>query len=417
MSHRIRAVVHTTQASTSLALERPLEGALAPGEALHAHYHGPEGLLLLRERPGVTGALAGSLSTFSLAELLGLLVGSLRTGRLHLQSGGVRKAVAFRDGQVVFAASSEPHERLGAVLVRLGLVPPEALREALAEGTSSERVGQVLVRKGQLSSSALYSAMTFLAREVLIDLFALEDGDFLFLEGSTPVEDALRLPERTRDLVLLGIKRGEALARLRRKLPRDTRLLAGARRPEAEEAGLVAALTAGTLGEARAQYDGSEHAFLTEVSGLLEAGVVALPPPLPLAGRPRAAPGALTPMYGILPAPASAADRYGALIRAICGALREAGQGLESLRDFLATPSEGLEDAFRGVTLSEAGELDVGRVLENLEGGGPALSRARALEALDLFAAFALFSAKNALPPERAAALDARFRALQAEGT
>lgn len=408
---RHRAHVHPSGDSATLVLDRPLGQRLEPGAPLLARFHGPEGLLLLREHPEATGALSGTLSTLSIGELLGVLVGGLRSGRLHLQSpSGARRTVVLRDGQVVFATSSERHERLGPVLVQLGMVTQEQLQEALGELAPGERVGQVLVRLGLLTPAGLYSAMTFLVREVFLNLFEHEQGDFLFLEGGAPPEDALKLAERTRDLVLLGLKRAEALARLRQRLPPDARLTAGARAPEPHEAPLVSQVLAGPLETARLSYDGSELAFLTEVAALLDGGVVAPPAAV--------APGALTPVYGAHgPAPFTATERYAALIRAICAALLEAGQDLAPLRHFLSAPTEGLEDVLAGVTLSDEGELDVDRVLGNVRSGGPALARAMALEALDAFASFALFSAKNALPPERAAALDARFRAIQAEGT
>ena len=60
-------------------------------------------------------------------EVFAHILSGIRSGQLIVQHGPVRRTVTFRDGQVVFATSSERYERLGAVLVRLGLLTPEQL--------------------------------------------------------------------------------------------------------------------------------------------------------------------------------------------------------------------------------------------------------------------------------------------------
>jgi hypothetical protein len=63
---------------------------------------------------------------------------------------------------------------------------------------------------------------------------------------------------------------------------------------------------------------------------------------------------------------------------------------------------------FAGVHFTPDGELDVGRVLDNVNASGAyqgAAARARALEALEELLAFALFEAKNRLPRPEAEAL------------
>jgi len=65
------------------------------------------------------------------------------------------------------------------------------------------------------------------------------------------------------------------------------------------------------------------------------------------------------------------------------------------------------------VSLSEAGVLDVERIAQNVAAREPVLARARTLEALDAFVAYALFSARNLLSAEQSAALAQAYRALQ----
>src|SRR6185295_11398239 len=113
-------------------------------------------------------------------------------------SGAVRKTVTFRDAQVIFAASSERHERLGSLLLREGMVSAEGVKAGLAQVTPVVKLGQALVRQGALTEAALYKAMTLLVREVVLELFVLTEGSFLFLEGKVHPPDSLKLSERTR---------------------------------------------------------------------------------------------------------------------------------------------------------------------------------------------------------------------------
>ena len=54
-----------------LELERPLTASLTPGQPLAAHFHSPEGVVLLREPTSVGGFFAGSLRSISVEEVLG----------------------------------------------------------------------------------------------------------------------------------------------------------------------------------------------------------------------------------------------------------------------------------------------------------------------------------------------------------
>jgi hypothetical protein len=172
--------------AASLELELPLAAGLTPAHPLESWFHGPEGMVLLQEQSGAGGFLAGSLGTLSVEEVFAHVLTGIRSGLLAVQHGTVRRTVSFRDGQVVFATSTQRWERLGAVLLRLGLLTQAQLTQALSRVTPSRRIGQVLTSEGLVSEAHLYSAMTYVVREVVLGLFELTEGSFLFLEGPAP---------------------------------------------------------------------------------------------------------------------------------------------------------------------------------------------------------------------------------------
>lgn len=392
-----KAVVEGPGGAPGISLDPELAADLKPGASLDAISYGPDGLLLLRPGASLNGYYAGSLVSVSLAEVFSHVVAGIRTGRLVVGFGNTRKTVSFRNGQVTFATSTESHERLGSALVRLRVLTRPELEAALREVRPGRRLGQVLTQTGKLKPAALYAAMTFLVREITVDLFQMASGEFLFLEGAQPSEDMLRLPERTKDLVLEGIRRGDETALLRRRFRPELRVRRGKVEPSPERAGVLARLEAGPqeLGALRTGFEGSDHAFLSWVDEALKSGELE----------------EVTQSRIVVPRPPKPEARttlqlYAQLIETIATALIVAGRDLSPLRSFLDEPQPGTEQAFVGVTLSDEGELDVDKVSQNLSSLGPVIGRARTYEALNAFASYALFAAKNHLPAELAASLD-----------
>jgi hypothetical protein len=405
---RPKATPRITGEAVALDLERPLAAGLSPLRPLSAHFHAPEGMILLREPPDLIGYFAGNLGSLFMEDVFSYVLSGIRSGQLVVQQGALRRTVSFRDGQVVFATSTERYERLGAVIVQLGLISSDQLLHAVSLVTPSRRLGQVLVTEGLVSESNLYNAMTFLVREVVLNLFEMMEGNFLFLETQPPVADVVKLPERTRDLVIQGIKRGEATNRMRRLYPEDTRVVAGPHAaPPGEEALFARARQGVTLKELRPAYEGSIHAFLSWVEERLGTGELVIEP------LPEAAAVAGSLDWGPAPETLGPEDRYNLLLSLVYRALQEVGRDVNMLSSFLDSPPAGLEDAYAGVTLDAEGRVDVALIRTNVASGDEALSRALTLEALDAFVSYALFTAQNALPPDIAGQLSLTYRALQ----
>ncbi len=397
--------VAVTAAGESFRVELPKAAGLKVGE-LAAVAHGPEALVLLKESALAGGYFAGTLGAMSIAEAISHILSGIRSGKLVVSARGGRKTVSFKDAQIVFASSTQVHERFGHKLVRLGLIQPDQLATALKEVKPGAKLGQVLRKHGWVKASALYSAMTELVREIVLNLFELTEGDFIFLEGPHGGEDAVKLPGKVRDLILEGVKRSEMTHLWRARLPPHLRLLLTGEAQTAEERVLFPLVGAGgaSVSALEAKFEGSAFAFLSTVSGALTRGALAVE---------TVAPAAAPKAPSATPAPSSPLDRYGALIKAICQALLAAGQPLADLQSFLSDPLPGMEKAFEGVTLKDDGQMDLPRVMQNATRADPRLGKVKAYEALEAFVSYALFSAKNALPPELAESLNRDFRRLQ----
>jgi hypothetical protein len=385
------------QAELEVSKEIADRAGLRPGDELQAF--APGGNLLLVTREGARrGYFAGSLEALSLAEIFGFLCSAIRSGSLVLQSpGGVRRKILLHEGQVTFAASSEISERLGPVLLRHGMVDPEKLKSCEPRVNAGNKLGKLLIDTGALTPAQLYKGVQLQVREIVLAAFLEVQGDFAFIESEGLAPDAVKLPDRTRDLVIEGMNRADQVAKLRLRLdPAASPARAeDAEPPQVPEILAVWEKIDGTRSVrevVRASRLG-EWAALRALDDLVRLGLVQ---PLPV--TPAAAPTA-TVRPGESPA-----KLYRMAIRRICEELRAAGaEG--RLFSFFSTP-EGREGIFKGVHLNEQGELDTEALLTNAQRlySGP-MARARAMEALEAFVAFALFDARNALPDADAAAL------------
>jgi hypothetical protein len=310
---------------------------------------------------------AGSLGALTVPEVVQFVFSSLKTGVLLLSFGDGdapredlpgalrRKSIYFRDGQVVFASSSEAKDRLGEVLAASGQVSADDLERCLRLVRSGRPLGQALVDEGVLTAGQLYEAIGAQVREIFLGCFLETAGEFAFLEGSHDEQSQVKLPERTRDLILQGMKRLEE---------------AELRRAEAEAA-------AGPPPE-------------PEIT--IEVEVPALTPP-PVAGA---------QAREKVPRSAGPFETYRRIFKRVHRALAavepDAAGRLNSWFDRLPDKRRVI---FENVRMADDGEIDVAAILMNVNATGSyqgAAARARSLEALEEFLAFALFEAKNRLP-------------------
>jgi hypothetical protein len=339
-------------------------GLSGGGEVDLVTARGAFGLLVPARADAPQAFFAGSLAALTVPEVIQFVHASLKTGVLLIAGGEAgapagaperlrRRSIYFRDGQVVFASSSHADDRLGPVLVRAGRIAEADLERCSHLVRSGRPLGQVLVDEGVLDAGRLYEGVTSQVREIVLAAFLEKQGEFAFLEGPFDESNAVKLPERTRDLLLLGLKRIEA---------------AEGNRPEARDA----------------------------------AAPAPAPSPLEAALQNAAAPRAAAKGGGPF-------ETYRRILARVHAALAaEEPDAAGRLNTWLVRLPEKKRAIFAGVHFKPDGELDVARVLDNVNASGAyqgAAARARALEALEELLAFALFEAKNRLPRPQAETL------------
>ncbi len=155
--------------------------------------------------------LSSDVRAFSLADVLHLLHASAKSGFLFFEHQDHAKSIYMHRGEVVFAASNQQVDRLGEVLLRVGVITPEQFREAKQAYSPAAKFGRVLVERGFLSPRELWAGVKAQIEEIVRSLFSYGAGQVLFWEGEVRPDNVVRLSLPTRKLIAEGLRRRDEL--------------------------------------------------------------------------------------------------------------------------------------------------------------------------------------------------------------
>jgi len=208
---------------------------LEPDEGLRVLARSGRAILL--ERGDTTGAavpwdrdlvLSSDVRAFALADLLSLVHAAGKSGYLLFQYEGEEKAVYLSRGEVVFAESNLGADRLGACLLRGGLIDQAQLELAEQRYHPMTRFGKVVVELGILTPRELWNGVKAQVEEIVRSLFAYTAGWIHFWEGEIEPDNVVRLSLPTRRLIGEGLARRDDLLRFLARLEDGrTRILPG----------------------------------------------------------------------------------------------------------------------------------------------------------------------------------------------
>ena len=401
------------------AAEADALGLAGGGEGELISARGAFALLLPARGDEPAAWFAGSLAALTVAEVVQFVFTSLKTGVLLLAFGEGRgsaspdperlrrKSIYFRDGQIAFASSSDRADRLGLVLRRAGLVSAEDLERCGHLVRSGRPLGQVLVDEGVLSGGQLYEGISLQVKEILFNAFVETDGTFAFLEGAADERNAVKLAERTRDLLLEGMRRVERLDALAAGLG-GRRSVWGRSEPlslplDPDEQALLEAVDGTRDLVSVALEAGLGQLLAFELADKLAREGAIVPAAPPAAAPPEPAPEEAPTLRLTGPF-----ETYRRLLQRVHEALAGHADAAGRLNSYFQRLPPRNRAVFEGVRFGADGDVEVSKVLDNVVASGAfkgAAARARALEALEDLLAFALFEVKNCLPRAEADAL------------
>lgn len=383
-----------------------LDGVVDEGKALHVAIRA-RGLFVLEAaedgRPRAPW-LAASLELVTPAALAALVVSSRLTGALEVRTDhGVRR-LFFEEGQFTGGRSSSLEDSFGQILWRAGRLSLDQLLIAVEEAKASEkRIGRVLIDLGYLTQSELRPFLRRQAEAIFESACVVDRGHATFHAGVTnpnPIRFfglTEELLERVRD----AVRETEELKRTLGDL--DARFTSeGAqvehRLGEAETAVLqLLSSTKGAPMPGRQLLDKSglgELDGLRALGNLVTSGLVRVERPSDASARER------DRMEGMC-----------ALLNRVIEELQGAGFGLvDEVAHFVEEPPADAPAALRLFRLDQIASPEV--LLELAARAEPPVPRHELERALTALLDFALFHARDTLPPDVSRELDDAAAAL-----
>jgi hypothetical protein len=160
--------------------------------------------------------IKGQVDTSSVPELVRSIVGSGETGVLTFRSGEVTKSLYVQNGRVVFAASTDPDERLGEHLLVRGKISARQYLEASKMIRPGRRLGAILVEMQAIEPEELVPAVEGHVKDILMDLFTWTTGEYEFIIKEMDANSLVVLNMSTENLILEGVRRAKAWSRVLR---------------------------------------------------------------------------------------------------------------------------------------------------------------------------------------------------------
>jgi len=136
-------------------------------------------------------AFQGKLTEFRLPDLLQMVSSTGKSGKLRLTRRDAEGVIVFREGKIIYAATSSVRQTLGGALMAEGLIPEEELTRALEKQHSSrreKRLGNILVERGAITHDDLDRVIREQFWRVIAELIRWPSGFFKF--------DLMKLPDR-----------------------------------------------------------------------------------------------------------------------------------------------------------------------------------------------------------------------------
>jgi curved DNA-binding protein CbpA len=129
-----------------------------------------------------------------------------KNGRLVARKGDWERILAFQDGGLIFAKTTVPEERLGAILTNLGRLSPENAAMIPGLTSSGHMIGEALISKRLITHKDLYEALLAQMSHISLALFSEFEAQFRFEERERIVDVDFEMKMYVPQLIELGIR-------------------------------------------------------------------------------------------------------------------------------------------------------------------------------------------------------------------
>ena len=166
-------------------------------------------------------AIRGNLREASLPDVLQLLAMGKKTGCLSVAHRQQFGTIHFERGRISHAAIVNRRDRLGDILVKHGLISPQALEETITKQAAhpERRIGDILVADGHIQREQLHQYLKHQIEEAVYLLFTWSQGTFTFEADVKPDPQDVTVSISPDALLLEGARRVDEWSLIEKKIP------------------------------------------------------------------------------------------------------------------------------------------------------------------------------------------------------
>lgn len=348
-------------------------------------------------RPGRGVKLSGSIEgPESLMSILTMIHMNQDTGELHVSSGDLHKTLYFQRGKLLSATSNQLRDRLGEILVRMGVLNAEDRDLCLAEPT--ERLGRELVRRGLATTHQIYEGMRLQSQQIFASALFWERGIFYVVKplNITAVPAMLHLD--VQGLILEGLRRNDELDHLRAVIPSADAVLRRASALPDDGLDDLAGPLYQQMDGARSLFELIDELHLDELEAtraaaeLVQLGCAEI---VSLDDLERTTAAKVD--TSARDAADIIADAYGDAIAMLGDEVAKQGVALSDAILLFMRASDGYADIFEGVGVSPDGIIDRRRLVDNVRRRGDPNTVRRLHRSLNDMLFFLLFEASHSI--------------------
>lgn len=317
-------------------------------------------LLLVTASDDKKVQMNGVIDALGVVDLLSFFNMFRKSGLLQFSLPRGSKNLFFRNGEIIFASSNFPEEEIGEVLYSLGKVDRKTLQSARQFSNGEIPVSKILVSQGVITKQDLWAASRSRVETIVYNLFAINEGTFIYLDKQPEETQVVSLSMNTQNLIMEGLRRVDERAVYLQKIKSlDAKPVLAGQIPndlDSVSQKMVVLIQAG-IGDAKELLRRSgigDFDAMRLLSQLVERGVIIM----------EEAPTAV--VEGVL----------GEVIKIFNGVLvalhnvvaAKNSQFSDEVTRFLRDLPQPFSYVFRQTTLKEDGSVDGGRILANLAG-------------------------------------------------
>lgn len=228
--------------------------------------------------------LRGQLGFMPCQDVFRYLGNRRLSGTLTASKGAVEKKVVIHEGSAVSAASTDPREYLGQLLINGGFLSEEQFNQAYQTQLATKvPMGQILTMIGLVPEEMIQKALEVKVRETALDICDWRSGTFEFSAHAPTLRGGVPYAIPLLDLCVEADQRARAWIAFRKVLPDgDTRIeLVPGRAPPVPRGSLderlFSLLEGGcTIDELLLSLHSTEYPLYRRLYALVQEGIVAV---------------------------------------------------------------------------------------------------------------------------------------------